>query len=542
NQPDGRARFEELSKKRLEGCIVLTRYNNKPYRIDEVKFDITPKSEFTLSNGQKVTYLDYFKRHWNIEIRDPNQPMLVHQPRKKGQPDGSMICLVPELSFMTGLTDDIRSDFRVMRDLAQHTRIKPAVRNQKLIEFVRNVNTNEESRKTLEDWGFILEDTTLKTQARQIAPEQMFFGNNKTITVNPKAEWANDARNSTLLQAIPVQRWVMIFTRRDAAKADEFVRSLQQVSRNMGFDFANPRRVEIMDDTPLSYCNAIKNSTSGAQLVVIMTPGSSQREDRYGAIKKLCYGDLGLSCQVVREKTLQGNKMRAVCQNIALQITCKLGGQLWGIKIPFQSCMIIGMDVYHDPMIKEKSVIGMVASMNQGATKWFTRVYNQGKHQEVASTLQTGFIACLRKYYETTNSLPQRIFVFRDGVGDGDLPTVRDYEITQMENAITDIVKSHKGPRPLLSVVVVQKRINLKMFMRNRQTNDLDNPPPGSIIDHTVTRRIFYDFYLISQHVSQGTVTPSHYITLYDKNEMTPDRMQKITYKMTHLYYNFPST
>ncbi|RWS19127.1 Piwi-like protein 2, partial [Leptotrombidium deliense] len=76
NQPDGRARFEELSKKRLEGCIVLTRYNNKPYRIDEVKFDITPKSEFTLSNGQKVTYLDYFKRHWNIEIRDPNQPML----------------------------------------------------------------------------------------------------------------------------------------------------------------------------------------------------------------------------------------------------------------------------------------------------------------------------------------------------------------------------------------------------------------------------------------------------------------------------------
>ena len=36
-----------------------------------------------------------------------------------------------------------------------------------------------------------------------------------------------------------------------------------------------------------------------------------------------------------------------------------------------------------------------------------------------------------------------------------------------------------------------------------------------------------YDFYLISQHVRQGTVTPTHYIVVHDKSELKPDYMQR---------------
>jgi aubergine-like protein len=57
-----------------------------------------------------------------------------------------------------------------------------------------------------------------------------------------------------------------------------------------------------------------------------------------------------------------------------------------------------------------------------------------------------------------------------------------------------------------------------------------------------VTRPFYYDFFLVSQHVTQGTVTPTHYISLHDENNMTPDRLQRLTYKMTHMYYNWPGT
>ncbi len=48
-----------------------------------------------------------------------------------------------------------------------------------------------------------------------------------------------------------------------------------------------------------------------------------------------------------------------------------------------------------------------------------------------------------------------------------------------------------------------------------------------------------YDFFLVSQSVNQGTVSPTHYNVLYDDTGMTPDMVQKLAYMMTHLYYNW---
>ena len=40
---------------------------------------------------------------------------------------------------MTGLTDEMRSNFRVMKDLAQHTRLTPTARQNSLKKFIKNV-------------------------------------------------------------------------------------------------------------------------------------------------------------------------------------------------------------------------------------------------------------------------------------------------------------------------------------------------------------------------------------------------------------------
>ena len=62
----------------------------------------------------------------------------------------------------------------------------------------------------------------------------------------------------------------------------------------------------------------------------------------------------------------------------------------------------------------------------------------------------------------------------------------------------------------------------------------------GSRNDSVVCLR--YDFFLVSQHVRQGTVSPTHYIVVHDDSDWKVDNMQRLTYKMTHLYYNWPGT
>lgn len=95
--------------------------------------------------------------------------------------------------------------------------------------------------------------------------------------------------------------------------------------------------------------------------------------------------------------------------------------------------------------------------------------------------------------------------------------------------------------KPLITFIVVQKRINTRMFAIDR-SGGLANPNPGSILDHTVTRRTMYDFFLISQSVRQGTVSPTHYIVVKDEANFKPDVLQQLSYKMCFLYYNWPGT
>ena len=46
----------------------------------------------------------------------------------------------------------------------------------------------------------------------------------------------------------------------------------------------------------------------------------------------------------------------------------------------------------------------------------------------------------------------------------------------------------------------------------------------------------------MSQHVRQGTVSPTHYVIVSDTSSLKIDHIQQITYRMTHMYYNWPGT
>ncbi len=70
--------FHQTAQDVLIGLSVLTRYNNKMYRIDEILFDKNPLSTFDCQ-GEAMSYVDYYKKQYNIDIQDKGQPMLLNR-------------------------------------------------------------------------------------------------------------------------------------------------------------------------------------------------------------------------------------------------------------------------------------------------------------------------------------------------------------------------------------------------------------------------------------------------------------------------------
>ena len=156
--------------------------------------------------------------------------------------------------------------------------------------------------------------------------------------------------------------------------------------------------------------------------------------------------------------------------------------------------MICGIDTYHEVGHKGITVGGFVASFNSQFTRWFSRPTIQDKREELVNGLTVSMEDALRTYKKFNGQHPERIILYRDGVGDGQLDFVRQFEIPQYKAAFKRIDENYS---PKLTFVVVQKRINVKFFLQS--VKGLANPPPGSVLDHTVTSRGLYDFFLVSQ-------------------------------------------
>lgn len=534
--------WKNLVTKSLLGAVILTRYNNKTYRIDDIMFDQNPTMTFMSSNRQQqISYVEYYKQQYNITIHDLKQPLLIHRKERRvaGQdkPQEVMMCLIPEISYLTGLTDEMRNDFKVMRDIAAFTRVSPNQRLNSMRQFCHNVNENKEAREILEVWGLKLDMDPLIMPGRAFEEEKVIFGNAQ-VGVGKGGDFNRAVTSNHMLSAISIRKWILIHTNKDTKIAKSFMDCVQRSCRPMGIEIDSPAIEVLPTDKTELYVQLLRTKIrQDTQIVVIICPTS--RDDRYAAIKRICCSEIPVPSQVINARTLANEaKNRAIVQKILLQMNCKLGGTLWSIKIPFSNVMIAGIDTYHDPKQKSNSVSAFVASLNGEYTRWYSRACIQSKKEEFMNGLCASLEKSLRAYQKLNGVLPQKIIIFRDGVGDGQLRMCSEYEIPQLQEACKLVEPSYC---PELAFIVVQKRINTRMFRIDGQSN-LDNPNPGTVLDHTITRRNHFDYFLVPQSVRQGSVSPTHYIVVHNQPDYSPDVLQRLSYKLCYLYYNWPGS
>uniref|UniRef100_A0AAQ5YU09 Piwi-like protein 1 n=1 Tax=Amphiprion ocellaris TaxID=80972 RepID=A0AAQ5YU09_AMPOC len=490
-QQCGNQRFTEICAKELIGLIILTKYNNKTYRIDDIAWNHTPNNTFKRGETD-ISFKNYFK---TVSV----------VPSTRGNSGGK------PFSFKE----------MIMKDLSTHTRLTPDKREERLSRFVGNIQKDAEAQAELDKWGLSFDKQLLNVTGRILRGETIFQGS-RSYEYNPMtADWAREMRGLALMQSPPLSNWLVLHTRRNYNEAQSLVQTLSKVSGPLGFRIQRPVVIEYDD-----------HQESLLRVVVIL---SSNRKDKYDSVKKYLCVDCPTPSQCVVSRTLsRPQALMAIATKIALQMACKMGGELWTVDIPLKQLMIVGIDCYHDTTAGKRSIGALVASLNQSMSRWFSKCVLQHRGQEIMDGLKMALTAALKDYLKFNKCLPSRIIVYRDGVGDGQLHGVVNYEVSQIMDSIKSIGQDYE---PKLSVVVVKKRISSRFFYHNN--GNVLNPPPGTVIDTDVTRPEWYDFYIVSQAVQLGSVSPTHYNVVYDTSGLKPDHMQRLTYKLCHMYYNW---
>uniref|UniRef100_A0A3Q2VAG7 Piwi-like protein 2 n=1 Tax=Haplochromis burtoni TaxID=8153 RepID=A0A3Q2VAG7_HAPBU len=496
--------FQDECTKELVGSIVITRYNNRTYRIDAIEWNKSPKDTFTLMDGTVTTFVDYYSKNYGITIKEMDQPLLLHRPKERSRQGGKQIItgeilLVPELSFMTGIPEKMRKDFRAMKDLTMHINVSGEQHTHSIKQLLKNINTNPESLNELGGWGL------------EVGTEILMLSEKCTI---------------------PLKTWAIFYPRRCTAQAEELVSTFKKVATPIGVQMVRPICVELRDDRTETYVKTIHShltSQPNLQLVVCIIFGN--RDDLYSAIKKLCCVKNPIPSQAINVRTIsQQQKLKSVAQKILLQMNSKLGGELWTVNVPLVSAMT------HKMTAEQFNIRSGRVVPYSSLTRWYSRVIFQTPNEELIHGFRVCLLAALQKYYEVNHNLPEKIVVYRDGVSDGQLKMVEQYEIPQLIKCF----ETFPSYEPKLVFIVVQKRINTTLY--SWAANSFGTPPPGTVVDHTLTQKDWVDFYLMAHHIRQGCGLPTHYISLYNTANLTPDHLQRLTFKMCHLYWNWPGT
>lgn len=514
------------------GRTVLTVYNNKTYRIDDIDFDLNPRSTFEQRqpDGTKkmISYADYFEQNYKLKIKDLKQPLFISRPKKvdrrQGAEEPKNISLIPETCVVCGIEEKYKIDFNFKKAMDRAIIKDPAGRQRAVQKFMSEFKKGS-AYKTFSKWGFDLKERSVDIPARVLPELNIVFGDNKQVP-SSKPFTFRDLRLYDASQ--PIQNWVILAF--DNKVANDLSNNLIKVCRPLGMQLGRPRVQTYRDSNQVrDILDSLRSTPHPIHMIVMIlkTPDKSL----YDLFKKETCLRMGIPSQCLLAKHFHNVKgVLSVVTKIAVQMQVKVGGTAWTCHFPApQTFMFVGMDTYHDSSVKGMSCVATVATLNNSFTKYAWQTSMVQARQETNTVVRSQFEHLITRFSEANGgTVPQRIVIYRDGVGEGQVQHIMEHEFASMQQVI-----SERCPGTQVAFLTISKRIEARFY------GDRGNPPPGTVIDQVATHAGQRDFYLVPLSSNQGTVAPIHYRIHYDSTTLKADNHQALSNWLGRLYSNW---
>jgi aubergine-like protein len=520
----------------FNGTSALCNYNQKIIRLEEVDFAINLKSPFP--NPKFKTYQEYYEKNYNVKFKYLDQFLVQRTVKMKKLSKGGEEVIEeriehfpPELLKPTGLTDEMRSDFKVMKRVAEVTNQFPSEKFETIKQSINIINNNKNESLV----NFKINMNQNKVVGYQMTKPNIMDRKGNTIPFKgDKIPLKEMTVNKNL------DNWVFLYDSFLEQSVDDCYEGLINSAGRYKIKINEPIFIQI------SGRNKNRNQVcspeevyklmcdNGCQDVSMAFFFVSQRLGKriYKTMKKYFVGTLGIATQFFTSYNPKQKNLMSKFGNIVVQMSVKIGSSPWGVKIPLKDTVIFGADVYHDK--KNKSVSALVSLFGNDFYDKFSTQKIQKKGEEIMKNMSEMVLEHLEYINKTLKTLPKNILFYRDGVSEGQISIIVEKELKVLINSL---YTKYNEKAPKITMIIVTKRIDDRFCIQEQ--NRLNNCPGGIIIQDTVIKPNKANFFMVAQNVNMGTAIPTHYEIILNQCDFNLPQIQEITYLLTHLYYNW---
>lgn len=159
------------------------------------------------------SYVDYYWEKYGKKI-NPDQPLLKVINKKRNNQE---IYLVPELCYLTGLTENMRSNFNMMKDMNAITKGNPAEKLKETQDLIQKILSTPGGKKAIEDWEITLEPEVMRLKGVKINTGNVLMaqqkdGSNQRLKIDIDATPDLDRKIQNEMYSQPqLNNWIVSF-------------------------------------------------------------------------------------------------------------------------------------------------------------------------------------------------------------------------------------------------------------------------------------------------------------------------------------------
>ena len=567
---------EEIYK--LIGRRFIPYEGSRSQVIADISYDRNPINTIRNYKQETFNYYDYYKKIWNIEIKDKTQPLIivdVKDPQYKEKPK----CYVPELCYLVGINEEDTKDFEFMQQIIERTRLTPDKKIEQIEKCIdlfdetaekksvnndqegENLNTiyddkNNTSKKKKEYYG--IEIYKIEDRPHPIKPYYVVQPTfNNEINYNLGVRDVNGV--------LPVGRdsemsynWICLYTIQAEKVSFNLLKGFLKCCKGYHLKFKDDESnwIPMKSQNFRDWADVVEQELKyrkNCKFVIFLI--NNKTDKLYIPLKKHSLCTKGYVSQVIKYesimKAMKGKRgPDSYFSKILLQINNKLGGFNYFLDtddyIKKRNIMLIGIDTSHTwsrrsgNFYNKLAGIAMVATKDKQFSKFYSNEeivkYNRHLAFSTREAISEFIKIAVDKYKKENNEAPKNIIIYRQGIAQNNLKRIK-LEVKLIE----DICKENKLN---YYYVLVNTRSTIKFFEynkinpKNTKSQYYKNPEQGLIVLDQITNIKRFEFFIQPQKVNIGSATPTYFHAAYG-NMNFPELLIQLTYWTTYIYPNW---
>lgn len=581
--------FKLEAEKKFMGKYFILSYSKRSLKISG--FDWNQNERSTLGHDNAMTYKDYFKRTYGVKSDLPELCVVKNRD----------CCYLPQhmrLTAVSGECKDIYDQAMAKINMPIHYRMR------KLDEFVAELNKSRDNFKNGEfakgggngggnggggnggggggpgrnpprdlrlQFNIASRGKAIPAICLKV-PKATFKTRRGLSTIDAsvvKREWKNTA--GFLDDAVKCNKWSVIYDSREDGRfrdgvQGEFMNCFSRYCQRRGFNirsgtpWGEPRFRAVDLSNHSQYRRYILDDD---QIVLILIPDGLQGSEVKVRFTRACQSTKNREFrhQFAKIENISAHtKMFGVFENMAV----KMGNILYTVDpclspaSPIQPAetWVCGMDLSHAKGGGKPSIAVLTMCMKpfEGSLRNVHHTWQMNPPKKdilsyelawnmMSNSLETAW----QRIGKNPALLPKSIWVFRDGVADGQLPEMMSKEVNGIKRALTQFQKKYKLKpkwKPPLQFIVVQKKI-LWRFGEMTPDGQVRTPRNEAVVlhDYVMSARV-WDF--IGWFNTSGKNRPLRYIVVKDEMKLSKNPggavdLFQFCYSLSYMYaYGIP--